>query len=325
MEPDEIEEVSVEEIITELTERAQPLLNSRLARFSYLTYPQLKLLERVWLQIEPERRRQIVRRLVELAEDNLELSFDRVMKSLLKDPDAEVRSKAIEGLCENEDVSLIPTFIRMLESDSSEQVQAAAALALGRFALLAEYGELKPEDAERVTQALLAATRNITKPPEARRRALEAVSALSLPEVKRAILEYYHSDNPLFKVSAVFAMGRNCHREWLPALLEEMTSEEPELRYEAAGAIGEVGEQEAVPRLIQLATDDPDMDVRLTAVQALGKVGGDNARKFLQKLLTSPNQAVRQAAGEALEELGVMENHLPFGVSREWLHPGEEN
>lgn len=127
----------IEETIADLVNSDKPLLSSKLAKLSNLNPEELGVLERVWATIEPKRRRQIVSRLVELAEDDFELNFDSIFKNCLRDQDAEVRSKAIEGLWENEEPSLINPLINLLGQDSSEKVQAAAATALGKFVMLA--------------------------------------------------------------------------------------------------------------------------------------------------------------------------------------------
>ena len=127
----------LEETLASLSDSDQPLLSSRLAELSKLNAQELALFERAWKKIEPRRRRQIMYRLVELAEENFELDFDDIFKNRLREEDADVLSKAIEGLWENEETSLIDPLIKLLEPENAEKVQAAAATALGKFAMLA--------------------------------------------------------------------------------------------------------------------------------------------------------------------------------------------
>jgi HEAT repeat protein len=301
----------IEKTIAELGNGDKPLLNSRLVELSNLNSAQLKLLERVWETTETKRRRQIIYRLVELAEDNFELNFDSIFKGRLMDQDAEVRSKAIEGLWESEEASLIDPLINLLEQDSSEKVQAAAATALGKFAMLAELEKLRPSHKSKLCQALLAIINNKSRPLEVKRRALEAAAPLSLPQMKKAIMEAYRSRNPRLKTSAIFAMGKNCDQSWLPILLKELASPDVEVRYEAAGACGELGEKEATPYLVELVYD-PDVDVQLAAIQALGKIGDPEAKGCLEQCLDNPSQIIQQAAEQALCELEAGENPLSF-------------
>ena len=173
----------IAETIAHLGDSDKPLLNSKLVELSNLNSEELALFEEAWETIEPERRSQIMHRLVELAEDNFELDFDDIFKNHLNDQDAEVRSKAIEGLWESEEASLIDPLIKLLKQDSSEKVQAAAAIALGKFALLAELNKLRPSHKSKLCQILLAVIADSSQPIEVQRRALEAAAPLSLPQM----------------------------------------------------------------------------------------------------------------------------------------------
>lgn len=301
----------IEEIIANLGSSDKPLRSSRLAGLSNLNSEELAVLEQVWATIEPKRRRQIVSQLVKLAEDDFELNFDSIFKNCLKDEDAEVRSKAIEGLWENEEPSLINPLINLLEQDSSEKVQAAAATALGKFIMLAEHKKLRPSHVAKVCPALLAVISDKRKPIEVKRRALEAVAPINLPQVKRTILEAYHSNDPKIRCGSIYAMGKSCNPAWLPTLLKELGSADTEIRYEAAGACGELGEEEAVPHLTALV-NGPDIEVQLVAIQALGKIGGTEAKNCLEQCLDDPSEPIQQAAEQALHELELGEEPLSF-------------
>jgi len=292
----------IEEIITDLADSDKPLLNSNLADLSNIVPEELGFLKETWPTIKPERRRQILSLLVELAEGNFELDFDNIFKNCLSDQDAEVRSKAIEGLWENEEPSLIKTLIDLMEQDNSKLVQAAAATGLGKFAMLAEQQKLRPVYTSKIYQSLLAVVNDRSKPIEVKRRALEAIAPLDSPEVEKAIGEAYRSSNHRLRVSSIYAMGKNGNPSWLSILLDEARSPDSEIRYEVARACGELGEEEAVPSLIKLAAD-PDVEVQLTAIEALGYIGGTEAKNFLEQCLDEPNETVQQAAEQILQEL----------------------
>jgi HEAT repeat protein len=299
----------VEQTIAKLVNPDTKLSDSWLTDLSSLNSAELKQLEQAWATIELKRRRQIMYRLVELAEDNFELDFDEIFKGRLKDEDAEVRSKAIEGLWENEEASLIDPLIDRLEKDSSEEVQAAAATALGKFALLAELEKLRPNYRDRVSQSLLAVINDNNKPVEVKRRALEAAASLTLPQMNKTIAQAYQSGDNQLKTSALFAMGKSCNTSWMPILIKELNSTDAEIRYEAAGACGELGEEEAASYLCELV-NDPDIDVRLAAVQALGKIGGPEAKGCLEKCLNHSDEAIQGAAKEALSQMEAEEDPL---------------
>jgi len=299
----------IEGTIADLGNSSKPLSSSKLAKLSNLNPEELGFLKRVWATIEPKRRRQVVSRLVELAENDFELNFDSIFKNCLGDQDAEVRSKAIEGLWENEEPSLINPLINLLGQDSSEKVQAAAATALGKFIMLAEHKKLRSCHVSKVCQALLTAIGDKSKPIEVKRRALEAASPISLPQVERAITEAYQSHNAKLRISSIYAMGKSCNPSWLPILLKELGSADTEIRYEAAGACGELGEEEAAPRLIKLV-NDLDIELQLAAIRALGKIGGTEAKNCLEQCLDDSSEAIQQAAEQALHKLEVGEE--PF-------------
>jgi HEAT repeat protein len=301
----------IEETIANLSDSAKPLLSSRLTELSNLTAPELALFEKAWQTMEPKRRRQIIYRLVELAEDNFELDFDDIFKRRLKDEDAEVQSKAVEGLWESEETTLIEPFIELLNPESPEKVQATAATALGKFAMLAELEKLRPKHKSSVCRALLGVIEDTNRTMEVKRRALEAAAPLSLPQLEKAIARAYKSGVSKLKTSAIFAMGKNCDPRWLPILIRELGNADAEIRYEAANACGELGEKEAAPYLSELTTD-ADVDVQLAAIQALGKIGGPEAKDSLERCLTDDSEVVQQAAELALDELEAGEDPLSF-------------
>jgi hypothetical protein len=292
----------INQIITDLKDNEKPLLSGSLADLSSLNSEELVLWTQVWSSVEAERRRKVINRLVDLAEENFELNFDSIFKYCLRDTDPEIRAKSIEGLWESEDTSLVIPFIRMLNEDTSELVQAAAAKALSKYALLAELKKLGPSSSSRVSQALLGILADKNKPVEVWRRALEAAAPLSLAEVKQAIKQAYQSGNPRLKNSAIYAMGKNCDSTWLPVVIKELSNVDPATRYEAAGACGEICDEEAVPHLMKLI-QDKDSDVQQAAILALGKIGGSKARLFLQKCRQSPDEIISDAADQALKQI----------------------
>ena len=208
------------------------------------------------------------------------------------------------ALEEEEDAAIITPLIRLLRADKSEKVRAAAAIALGQFALLAAVKNLPPERSTEIYSNLLTVIEDEHEIDEVRRRCLEAIAPLDSPQVKQLVEEAYHSDNVKVKASALYAMGRNCDPVWLPIIIKEKDNSEPEIRYEVAEACGELGREEAVSTLIELAGDE-DIQVREVSVRALEQIDRPRAKQALRQLLNSPYQDVRQVAQEALEELEI--------------------
>ncbi len=283
--------------------------NAKLAELSHLNREELQAFQDLWAKMKTEDRRRIISHLIELTEDNVELNFDIIFKASLDDSNAEVRRQAIEGLWENEESSLINPLLNILVTDPDESVRATAASALGKFTLLAEHGKLRTTYVTRIQEHLLSVIHNLSETETVRRRALESLAHLCIPEVEKVIRDAYTSQNPRMKVSSIYAMGKNCDVIWLPILIQELGNQDAEIRYEAASALGEIGEEEAVPYLTKLG-NDPDTEVQIAMVQALGKIGGNKAKEYLQHLLKAESQSVRDAAQQALSELRAIEDPL---------------
>jgi len=288
-----------------MADTGKALVNTHLAGLSDMGAADIKNFRQVWKTIEPKRRREIIMRLNELASDSVELNFDNIFLSSIRDPEADVRSEAINGLWENEQPALIPLLIDLFNNDPEEKVQATAAQALGRFALMAEINSIAPKYAIQVGQALLDVFNDRNKSVEVRRRALEAVSPLTTEQVKIAIKTAYESLDERLKISAVYAMGKNCDNKWLPFVLKELKNSDAEIRYEAVTACGEIADEDIMQYLIPAANDE-DIDVQLAVIQALGKIGGNEAKLYLQKHADEPNEALRDAIETALKEISIL-------------------
>ena len=269
------------------------------------------VVRRAWPLMAATKRLDVVARLVELAEDTVDLDFTAVFAIALRDETAEVRQRAILGLWECEERHLITVFISLLQTDPSEEVRSAAALALGNFAVLAEEGKLLPKDHGRIKEALTAMINDPLQPTDVRRRALEALGALSDDDVLQLIMWAYEHPEDRFRQSAVYTMGRNASSDWLPTILRELESDDPAMRYEAASACGELGEEAAVPHLLPLLEDD-DHQVCVAAINALGNIGGSAARRALTNCANSieADETVVEAAQDALEALEANEDPL---------------
>jgi len=270
----------------------------------------MEFLAKVWLDIDLERRREIISQLVHLSQTDFKLDFSGVFVLSLRDPDEAIRTKAAIGLEAEDNYLLIKPLIKALKEDISDKVRTAVAISLGHFALQGELGNLSGHYCEKVYNALLEVLDNNNESIELKRRTLESIAPFSVPRVKELIEEAYQSDNVKLKASAIFAMGRNCDLAWLPIILTELKNVEAEIRYEAAGACGELGTEEAVPHLLEMVTD-LDQRVKEAAIKALGEIGNEPAKQALIKLAKNPEPVIRDAAEAALKEIQYCESPLP--------------
>lgn len=301
--------VSITEYLTTLGEKGDALKYSGLLQLSDLSSDESDEFEAAWHSIATEVRRDVLGRLTELAEDNLELDFTAAFRSCLADSDDGVREMAARGLWECEDRKIIRPLVKLVNSDPSGKVRAAACTTLGRFTALAQEGKLGSRDEESIRSALVGVIDNPEEALEVRRRAVEAVAGLPEPGVEGIIRDAYESGVPELKQSSIYAMGRSSNAAWLPTVLKEMDDRTAAVRYEAANAAGLLGDETVAPHLISLLRDD-DMAVQLAAISSLGSVGGALASQALHKCLESEDEAVQEAADEALRQIEFDEDPL---------------
>jgi HEAT repeat protein len=275
--------------------------------------PDIEHFRDAWPSIAVERRRAIIAAMNEAAELSVHSDFSDLLPLLLDDADEVVRAAAIEGLWENEKPSLGRRLLRLLAEDKAEIVRAAAARGLGNFVLRAEMGKLHSPLPENLVEALLARYNDVGEDEEVRRHALESVAYATDERVHGAIDRAYHDGDHDMRASAVFAMGRTADKTWERIVLQELQSKDAAMRYEAANAAGELALHDALPMLGELV-HDADLDVRQSAVWALGQIGGKEARHILATILESDDEALHEAAEDALTELEFTEGDVVFDL-----------
>lgn len=88
-------------------------------------------------------------------------------------------------------------------------------------------------------------------------------------------------------------------------LIEQLESEDLDIRKSAVVALGRIGDARATPALVEVLGEDSELVI--TAADALAKIGDPRAFDALLALVGDPNAAVRQAAVGALNSLGSPE------------------
>ncbi|NIV33768.1 MAG: hypothetical protein GWN58_31275 [Anaerolineae bacterium] len=305
------EQEELSQLLEELGEQPGALPSSKLYLLSDLAGQRLADFCSAFETYPLPQQRRLIRALVQLAEESIQVHFDAIFRHCLGNHDGEIRAAAIDGLWENEDVALTGPLVSMLRSDPSAAVRASAATALGRFVLAGELEQLDQPIQARLTAELLTAIHLRGEGLEVRRRALESVAYACTPEVLEALeTAYYHEDEQM-RLSAMLGMGRSCDRRWTKIVLEELGSRSPAMRYEAALASGNLTLREAVPTLTGLL-DDADPLVRDAVIWALGQIGGDQAKQALLGALEDADEDTAAALEEALAEQALSVGDLEF-------------
>jgi HEAT repeat protein len=305
----------IDQTLEKLADMSQTPTHKLLRSLSGLERADLTSLQQAWPNIDVRRRRQIMRALVEMSEDDSHMDFEDVFRIAMTDTDEEARSTAVSGMWESTDERLVDPLIAILQHDASAMVRSSAAEVLGHFSSMAADGRLHGGRDKRLLAALLdafAASSDPANTTDVRRNVLESMAAWGEDErVQTAIRQAYADPELAMRAGAVSAMGFTFDQTWEPIVLAELDSEEAEMRFEAARAAGDLWLENAVPRLVAL-TRDEDVEVRLMAIGALGEIGGAQAKVTLVQLLESHDAEVRDAAEEALEDLRFDENALSF-------------
>lgn len=313
-------EAELKSLLQHLVDGSTRLSISKLYFLSNLTGEETRRLRNLWPDLPTQRRRQIVGNLVEIAEDSIEVNFDRIFRFCLQDSDEQVRAQAIEGLWENNDVGLIGPLVHILKQDRFPLVRAAAAATLGRFVLLGELGQIESAPAMLVEQALLQTINSPEEEIDVRRRAIESIAYSSEAGVRDIIEAAYYDEDDKMRCSAVFAMGHSADLFWRDLVITEIDSPDPEMRFEAARASGDLELRAALPHLARLLESESDREVLETAIWALGRIGGNEARRLLETCYYSDDEILGEAARAALEEMEMDDGDL-VGFS---FYEGEE-
>ena len=303
--------MSLETLLPKLEDTTEPLSVKELADLSSIDRSAHEQFLEVWRRLSIQRRRTIIDRLADVAEDNVDFDFSRVFLAGLLDDDVQVRSQSIKALWEYEGEDLPRILLRLL-SDPEAIVRSEAALGLGRYLLRAELSDTVEPLTDDIEAALRTTVSDDAELVEVRGRALEALGVRGKEWVHDLIEDAYAGGERRMQISAVHAMGRSSDPGWLPTVIEEMHSDDGEMRFEAAMAAGSIGEEEAIADLAELA-DDEDAEVQEAAIRALGEIGGPSARSVLHEIASdSKDERILEAVSDALAQADFSDD--PLGI-----------
>ena len=199
--------MSLESVLETVADNSAQMPLSEFIELSDMLPDELGLFARTWNSIDVERQRWLISTMIELAEDNPELDFCAVFKMCLKNKDEVVLEKAIEGLWEHEDRSIVPGLIDVLNSGNSVEVRSAAALALGKFSALVQEGKLLPKDRQSIHDSLMAILEDPDQHVDVRRRSLEAIAPFNTGKIKNLVSWAYDGDDLSAKVQLHLCHG----------------------------------------------------------------------------------------------------------------------
>ncbi len=305
-----------QKVLDALLDESRDLPARYLVEFSDMEPATLDALLDAWPRIAPSRKLLLLDRLDALADEDTLVCFDDLGRALLDDPEAQVRVRAMRLLDECEDHHLIPAYLRILGSDEDVSARAEAASTLGMFVQLGEFEDIPAEAHRQVEDALLEAFKSEDTPAVVRRRALEALGYSSRPEAPVLIEASFKRQNPDWKASALFAMGRSSDERWAEQVLSMLLAENLIVRAAAVKAAGELGLVGARPFLLRLLLEEEDDSaVTEAAIWSLSQIGGEEVRIYLESLLDAAEEDDEIAfLEEALDNLAFTEDMAQFDL-----------
>lgn len=140
-----------------------------------------------------------------------------------------------------------------------------------------------------------------------RRRAVNKLSTASYggeAPYLRAYRLLLDDPDPTVRAAAVSALGRHGRLSDVPRITGVLLGDEAKIaRWEAARGLQRLHDARAIDPLIEAATEDPDMDVRLASVVALGQYPRRRVFNALVAALNDEDFGVAKAAERSLQTL----------------------
>jgi len=306
--------IPFQKVLDTLLDESKDIPRRYLSEFSDIEPVSLQALKETWPRIDLDRKVLLLDKLNALANEDTLVSFDDLGRALLRDDDPQVRIRAMRLLIECEDHRLVPTYIDLLTNDEEVAVRAEAASTLGIFVQLGEFDDIPDEVHHHIEDVLLEVLNGEEESP-VRRRSLEALGFSSRAEVPVVIESSYNRQDPDWKASAIFAMGRSSDKRWADKVLRSLVSENRSVRLAAVQASGELELDAARPLLLNLLEEELDDVIAGAAIWSLSQIGGEDVRLYIQNLLDNvEDDAQATFLEEALDNLAFTEDRSIFDM-----------
>ena len=218
---------------------------------------------------------------------------------------------AVRGLTESGDEAYSDLLIeRFQDEDTSLDLKSEIVLHIGK---------LKKSSVE---SFLIGLAGNRDEENQLRQYACAALGDLGNPESFDTLYSVLSEDDPYLRQYALYGIGKLDHPETDDLLIQGLRDNFWRIRVDACRALGERNVGEAVPILVYKSEKDPVSNVRIAAIQALGKLSGSDSFDALTEMVKNSRMALKQrsAAVEALIDHGTVKS-LPVLkeiMNQEW-------
>ena len=193
------------------------------------------------------------------------------------------------------------------DAEESLELRTNAAISLGPVLEYADTESFEDPDAVPITQDAFERVQDTLRrlyhdggaPPELRRHVLESAVRSPLDWHAGAVHAAYLSDDPEWKLSAVFCM---CFVSgFVEQILESLESDDEQVHYHAVCAAGawQIGAAWTHVRGL-FDADEIDKDLLLAAIDAAASIRPAEAQPLLEELCESDDEEVAETAHEAL-------------------------
>jgi HEAT repeat protein len=224
-----------------------------------------------------------------------------VARSGLASEDHRVRIAAIRLIAELNAPDLIE-LVQTHTRDPEAPVRVATARALGAMG-----GRRAQDDLRRLMG---------DSEPSVREAAAVAAADARLGQLLPALLQLLGDDNERVRRSAGQAIGILGERSVVPDLLRAFEDANPDVREVIILAVGRV-DLTALTSLVDTLAGSPDVRSKLTLARSLGKLRPPGAIELLPRLLRDPDSEVRVAAMQALGRCARFVGPAPEALARE--------
>jgi cyclophilin family peptidyl-prolyl cis-trans isomerase/HEAT repeat protein len=243
-----------------------------------------------------------------------DVSAQGVLTQLAGDGSPKVRAAAAEALGRLHDTGAIPT-IRALLDDPDRSVRAAAALASWKFADAETFldpliASVSADDAavRFASGYALARLASLGTAPASSGASVGHLSEAGVARAKVALLARVSDSSAEVRMQVARGLASPSAGNQLAAVGTLTKDRDPGVRVSAARALGYPGIP--IKPYLERAMRDPDQGVAVTAIEAVGKVGGAPAEEALMEILPGlPNGWLKIAAVGALAR--VAPSRLP--------------
>ncbi len=228
------------------------------------------------LKNEDELPNQVTAQLITYLSESIKKEYLDFIKTFLEHDSQEVISATLKAIGNSSDKEYVSILLQKLENDDFPTMMKPN--------ILLALGELQSEEA---LPKLIDIVQDEREEIIWRQFACYALGKIHDPQTIDILKEAARSDNALLRAYAYSALGSFNDEEAFSILMEGLKDSYWKSRVRAAEGLAVQKVEAAVPILVYKAENDPELNVREAAVNALAQIGGNEAFDTVAELFTS--------------------------------------